>query len=71
MRQINDSRSLTGEVFYATSSKTGIKEQTGFDVGARYNITDNHHVVLTVGRGLQNADVTNEFTGYLAYVITF
>jgi hypothetical protein len=27
--------------------------------------------VLTLGRGLQNASVTNEFTGYLAYVLTF
>ena len=71
IRVLSEQWFVTGEVFYAGASKTGLKEQTGFDVGARYNVNDNHHVVLTVGRGLENASVTNEFTGYLAYVLTF
>jgi hypothetical protein len=71
IRVLSEQWFVTGEVFYAGASKTGLKEQTGFDVGARYNVTDNHHVVLTIGRGLQNASVTNELTGYLAYVLTF
>ncbi len=62
---------LTGTVFYASSSKVGIKEQTGFSVGARYNVNDHHHMLFTIGRGLQNAQVTNEFTSYAQYVVTF
>jgi hypothetical protein len=71
VKAINASWSLTGEVFYAGASKVGLQSQTGFDVGARYNINDNNHVVLTVGRGIVNAQQTNQFTGYLAYVMTF
>jgi hypothetical protein len=71
IRVIDQQWSLTSEVFHATSNKTGIKEQTGFNVGARYNVTDNHHVVFTIGRGLQNANVTNEATAYFSYILTF
>src|SRR5579885_1877955 len=71
IRVIDETWSLTGEVFHATSSKVGIKSQTGFDVGTRVNINPKHHVVFAVGRGLQNAADTNEFTAYLAYILTF
>jgi len=71
VRVINDTWSLTGDVFHATSSKIGLRDQTGFDVGARVNITDHHHIIFTVGRGLENAAQTNEITSYLAYMLTF
>ena len=71
IRVLSEQWLVSGEVFYASSSKDGIKQQTGFDLGARYNITDNHHVALTIGRGLQNASVTNEITGFLSYILTF
>jgi hypothetical protein len=71
VRELSEAWSLTGELFYASASKVGLKDQTGFDVGARYNLTEHHHFVLTVGRGLANADETNQLTTYVAYVITF
>jgi len=71
VRPINEQWSVTGEIFHASSSKFGLRDQTGFDVGARFNVSANHHLVLTVGRGLQNVDETNQVTGYLAYVLTF
>lgn len=71
IRVINAAWSLTGEVFHATAAKVGLKEQTGFDVGARYNMTAHHHLVFAVGRGIQNATDTNEITAYAAYVVTF
>lgn len=71
IKVISQQLSLTGEVFYASSSKVGIKEQTGFDVGARYNITANHHVEFTIGRGIENASVTNQLTAYVNYIFTF
>lgn len=71
IRVLNEQWSLTGEVFHATSNKVGIKEQTGFDIGARFNMNANNHVVFTIGRGVQNANVTNEATAYLADVLTF
>jgi hypothetical protein len=71
IRVLSEQWYVTGEVFYAGSSKVTIKEQTGFDVGAHYNLNDNHQVVFTVGRGLQNATTTNEFTADLTYLLTF
>lgn len=70
-RRIFDALTVGGEVFHATSSKTGIKGQTGFDVNGRYNFTDNHHVLFSLGRGLQNAKDTNQVTAYAAYLLTF
>jgi hypothetical protein len=71
LRRISDALTLGGEIFYASSSKVGLKEQTGFDVNGRYNFTDHHHLLFSIGRGIQNASVTNELTAYLAYLITF
>jgi hypothetical protein len=71
VRTINEQWSLTGELFHATSSKVGLRDQTGFSVGARVNLSANHHLVFTVGRGLENANETNQITGYAAFVLTF
>lgn len=71
VRVINATWSLTGEVFRASSSKVGLKDQTGFSVGARLNLSENHHIVFTIGRGLENANETNQVTGYAAFVLTF
>jgi hypothetical protein len=70
-RRISDALTVGGEIFHATSSKTGIKGQTGFDVNGRYNFTDNHHMLFSLGRGLQNAKETNQVTAYVAYLLTF
>lgn len=71
LRELSDKWTVFGEVFHATSSKVGLKEQTGFDVGARLNLTTHHHFVFTIGTGLQNRSQTNQLTSYLAYVATF
>lgn len=71
LRELSDKWTVFGEVFHATSSKVGLKVQTGFDVGARYNLTTHHHLVFTIGTGLQNRTQTNQITSYLAYVATF
>jgi hypothetical protein len=71
IRSLTEKWLLTGDLFYASSSKTSLKEQTGFDVGLRYNITEGQQAALSIGRGLQNASVTNQLTAYLAYILTF
>jgi hypothetical protein len=62
---------VSAELFHATSTKTGTKEQTGFSIGAQHNFTENHHLLVTIGRGLQNAQDTNEITSYVQYMLTF
>lgn len=71
IRVLSDAWYVNGEVFYAGSSKVALKQQTGFNVGAHYNFDEYRHVTFTVGRGLQNATATNQFTGYLAFVLTY
>jgi hypothetical protein len=71
VRVLSEEISLTFDVFHATASKVGLKEQTGVDIGVRYNLTDNHHFIVTVGRGIENADKTNQFTSFVAYALTF
>ena len=44
---------------------------TVVDVGVSYNLTANHHFVLTVGTGIENHDATNQFTPFAAYSLTF
>jgi hypothetical protein len=70
-RNLSAALTLTGEIFHATSSKVGIKDQTGFDVGGRYNINANHHLLLSVGSGIENRMTTNQITTYFAYLLTF
>ncbi len=70
-RHVSDAFTLGAEVFHATSIKVGLKDQTGFDVNGRYNLTDTHHVVFSLGSGIQNAATTNEVTAYVAYLLTF
>lgn len=33
--------------------------------------TANHHLLFSVGRGIQNVEETNRLTAYLGYQITF
>jgi hypothetical protein len=68
---LSDSLSLYGEIFHATSSKDGLKDSTGFNIGGTFNLTANHHIIASVGRGIQNVDETNQFTAYVAYQLTF
>jgi hypothetical protein len=68
---VSDSLSVYGEIFHATRSKTTLPATTGFNVGGTYNFTANHHLLVSVGRGLQNVDATNQFTAYVAYMLTF
>lgn len=58
---------LGGEVFHSTPSVVGGKASTGFDVSGLYNFNDDHHLLFTIGRGLQNATQTNKFSLLIGY----
>jgi hypothetical protein len=70
-RKITDHFSLGTEVFYNTSTGDGVKPSTGFNVGAIYDISDNWHVLVSSGRGIQNASSTNQFSYYAGLQLTF
>ncbi|MDE2183830.1 MAG: hypothetical protein KGJ78_12500 [Alphaproteobacteria bacterium] len=66
-RQITASFALGGELFHQTPDTIGGKESTGYNVGGVYDFSENHHLLFSVGSGLQNAGTTNSFSYYLAF----
>jgi hypothetical protein len=76
-RQVTKQLAIGGEIFHQTSTVAFgatnpiyTQPTTGFNIGAIYDFDDNHHLLVSVGAGLQNASTTNEFSWYVAYQIT-
>jgi hypothetical protein len=76
-RQVTKQLAIGAEIFHQTSTVgfgaiNAIYTQptTGFNVGAIYDFDSDHHLLVSVGAGLQNAATTNEFSWYVAYQIT-
>ncbi|MDA8230113.1 MAG: hypothetical protein M0006_02120 [Magnetospirillum sp.] len=80
-RKVTDSLTLGGEVFHETAFLTGgpgtpgfplgSRDATGFNIGAVYDFTENYHLLVSAGRGLQNVAATNEFSYYVGYQWTY
>jgi hypothetical protein len=47
----------------------GGKDTTGFNIGAIYDFDDHNHLLVSVGRALQNACEANLYSWYLGYQI--
>jgi hypothetical protein len=76
-RQVTKQLAIGGEIFHQTSTVAFgatnpiyTQPTTGFNIGAIYDFDDDHHLLVSVGAGLQNASTTNEFSWYVAYQIT-
>jgi len=59
---------LGGELFHTTSQVNGFGEITGFNLGGVYDFDEGHHIMLSLGTGLQGSD---HASAYLAYQWTF
>ena len=70
-RQINEHLSLGAELFHETESATGEGSSSGFNIGTVYDINEQHHLLLSAGKGLRNANRTNQFSSFIAYQLTF
>ncbi len=53
------------EVYHATQAERGEKNNTAFNVGVIYNISERHHLMASAGRNLINARDNNEFSTYI------
>ncbi len=67
-RRVFEGLSLGVELFHATPEEPGGESDTRFNVGAVVDFTDDHHLLLSAGRGLAGP---NLFQGYVAYQLTF
>jgi len=70
-RKVTEQLTLGGEIFHQTATTVSAPSSTGFNLGGIYDITENHHILFSAGRGIQHASETNEFSYYLAYQYTF
>jgi hypothetical protein len=70
-RPITQNLSLGGELFHQTATTAGSKDQTGFDLGLTYDLSEHYHLLDSLGPGLQNARTTDVFTYYAALRCTF
>jgi hypothetical protein len=70
-RKITDKLALGGEVFHQTASVIGGKDSTGLNLGGIYDLDAHNHLLFSAGRGLQNADDTNQYSWYLGWQITW
>jgi hypothetical protein len=69
--QITQNLAAGAELFHQTADTVGGKDQTGFDLGVTYDLSEHYHVLLSVGDGLQNRTTTNAFSYYTALQLTF
>ena len=60
--------SVGAELYYQTKRTVDGASRLAFNVGATVNITDDHHLLVSVGRDISGG---NAFVGYLAYRWTF
>ena len=70
-KELSDTLTLGGEIFHSTEQVAGQGSSTGFNLGGTYNFDEHNHLLFSAGRGLTNADVTNKFSSYVGYQLTW
>jgi hypothetical protein len=70
-RQVTDDLALGGEVFHQSADTVGGEDETGFNLGGVYDITEHDHLLFSAGRGILHVRATNEFSYYLALQWTY
>jgi len=70
-KEISEHVTLGGEIYHSTEAAPGEGSSSGFNLGGSYNFDDHNHLLFSVGKGLSNADLTNQFSSYLAYQWTW
>lgn len=81
LRKFSDQWTLGGELFHQTADLThsptqggdglSARDSSGFNLGGYYTLDEDHHIMLTLGRGLQTVPTTNQFSYYVGYQIIF
>lgn len=70
-RPIAKDLSLGAELFHQTAATVGGKDQTGFDLGLVYDLSEHYHLMVSAGQGIQNRSTTNAFSYYASIQFTF
>lgn len=67
-RDMSKTLTVGAELFAQTKTTDDGNYETGFNIGAIVNLTDDHHLLFSAGRDFRG---DNRFSAYLAYQYTF
>lgn len=70
-KDIFEHLTLGGEVFHSTEKAPGEGASNGFNLGGSYNFDEHNHLLFSAGKGLTNVSMTNQFSSYVAYQLTW
>lgn len=70
-KEFSERLTLGAEIFHQTEGEDGEGSSTGMNLGGSYTFTEHHHLVFSAGRGITNANKTNQFSSYLGYELTW
>jgi hypothetical protein len=70
-REITEDLTVGIELFHQTSPAAGVKDSTGCNVGAVYDLSANWHLLASAGSGLGNRATTNQLSYYVGLQLSF
>ncbi len=66
--QVKENLSIGIELYHITPETGDGEAENRFNIGAVYDVTDNHHILISAGRSLNGSTL---FQGYIGYQLTF
>lgn len=69
--QLTPSLRVGAELYHQSADTDDGLDATGIGAGAVYDLTENHHLMMSIGPGIQNASSTNRMSWYAALLSTF
>jgi hypothetical protein len=70
-REVTPQLHLGAEIYHQTADTRDGRESTGMGFGATYDLTENYHLMASIGPGIENAADTNRYSWYTALLFTF
>jgi hypothetical protein len=68
--RLTEKMTIGAEIFAQSSPQLGVPGSKGFNLGGSIDLTDDDHLLFSVGKGLTNAATTNRVSFYLGYQLT-
>jgi hypothetical protein len=66
--QILEPVALGGEIYNRTSTQVGVADDTAFNLGTTFDLSDHYHFLLSAGRSIRGP---TKFQSYVAFQLTF
>lgn len=70
-KDLTEHLTLGGELFHSTEQAPEEGSNTGFNLGGFYHLDAHNHLLFSAGQGLTNANLTNKFSSYVGYQLTW